>query len=159
MTKKHKEAETVYSWAHGSRIKLDPEVIGSEIESIRTKRPGGDLPRQLVKAAKVKRSPLHRYFEWDDDIAAGRWRLEQATHLIICLNVIMPEKPEAEPTRALVSMGKGNYESIGDVLIDPLNRERLLSRARAEMESFKRRYATLTELSAVFDAMEQLDVA
>jgi len=39
---------------------------------------GGQLPTQaqLVKAARPKNSPLHRYFDWDDSISGGVRRPE-----------------------------------------------------------------------------------
>lgn len=36
----------------------------------------------VLRAASSAKSPLHQFFEWDDGIAAQRWREEQARGLI-----------------------------------------------------------------------------
>lgn len=37
----------------------------------------------VLKAAKFKKSPLHDYFDWNNDEAAAKWRLHQANKLIV----------------------------------------------------------------------------
>lgn len=44
-------------------------------------------PELVVKDATSPKSPLHDYFEWDDDIAAHKFRLEQARTLIRSVEV------------------------------------------------------------------------
>ena len=39
-------------------------------------------PEKVVQAAKNSKSPLHEFFDWDNDHAAGQWRIEQARRLI-----------------------------------------------------------------------------
>jgi hypothetical protein len=44
---------------------------------------GGRLtPNAVVEDARDKDSPLHSVFEWDDAVAADRFRIEQARNLI-----------------------------------------------------------------------------
>jgi len=76
-----------------------------------SKTNGGKItPEELVQAARDENSPLHHFFEWDDDKAAEKYRLMQARTLIrSCrLNVTVNKRklelpyyvrdPEAEST-------------------------------------------------------------
>lgn len=56
---------------------------------------GGVLtPDAVVNDAKSAKSPLHRYFEWDDKKAADRYRLEQARELIRSVKVHIEVRDE-----------------------------------------------------------------
>lgn len=62
--------------------------------------PGGALTaHDVLELARPKTSPLHEYFEWDDSVAAERYRLRQAQKLITCLVV---EFDGGEPVRKYV---------------------------------------------------------
>ncbi len=44
----------------------------------------------IVKDAKKKSSPLHGYFEWNDNIAAIEWRRKQAGYLVRSIKIEVP---------------------------------------------------------------------
>lgn len=44
---------------------------------------------EVVSAARDPASPLHRHFDWDNDVAADSWRIEQARRLIRGVKVIV----------------------------------------------------------------------
>jgi hypothetical protein len=66
---------------------------------------------------------------------------------------------EPVSVRAFVSLvgdrGGGSYRSTVTVLGSRETRERLLEEAVAEMEAFQRKYAHLSEVSEVIEAMER----
>jgi len=66
-------------WKNGSVMKGDAEKVASELENL-----GEELtPEQIVSFAKHNEdSELHKCFEWDDTIAAEKYRLDQAR--LIC---------------------------------------------------------------------------
>lgn len=43
---------------------------------------GSLTAEEVVRRAKSKRSPLHKFFEWEDEVAAHAYRIEQARELI-----------------------------------------------------------------------------
>lgn len=49
-------------------------------------------PEDVVNEAKKPSSPLHDYFEWDDEKAANEHRLEQARQLIRSVRVVISEQ-------------------------------------------------------------------
>lgn len=58
------------------------EVIQKAIEALKDKN-GRITPQAVVTAARNKRSPLHSQFEWDDEKAADKQRLDRARELIV----------------------------------------------------------------------------
>ena len=59
--------------------KLD--VLAAEIAALKDSD-GRVTPEAVLKAAESESSPLHAYFEWDNDVAAHEHRLNQARDLI-----------------------------------------------------------------------------
>ena len=45
----------------------------------------------LVDVSRPEDAPLHPEFEWRDDVAAERWREEQARQIIRCIRVVSEE--------------------------------------------------------------------
>jgi len=119
-------------------------------------------PSNLVDVSRPEDAPLHKAFEWDDTIAAEKYRETQASYIIRSIEVV----PESigKPTRAWVSLGnkkqKGvprrQYHAISRVMNDDEKRARLLEQAYSELRSFKRKYETLSELASVFTVIDEL---
>ncbi len=150
-----------YHWNLGSRYSGSVSIVGQELEKIRAVHNGLALPKEVIKAAKKKNSPLYRYFEWDDTTAAEKWRLEQAGSLVRAVGVIYGDNPKRRPTRAYVSVekdGERGYMEISDVMTNADLRDQLLTQALNEAESFKWKYKTLTELQSVFTAIDRVKV-
>ena len=61
------------------------------IELQRLEENGKLDPKEVVDAARDTISPLHDYFEWDDDKAADAYRLEQARTLIRRVKIVVVE--------------------------------------------------------------------
>lgn len=60
-------------------------------------------PQDLIDAAEPPESELHDLFEWDDTIAARKWRLSQARKLIKSIEVII------EPRAGSLPVGIPNF--------------------------------------------------
>lgn len=63
-------------------------VIDRELDRI-YKRDGTVSAELLVEEAKAETSPLHKFFEWNDEEAAARYRLAQATSMILASKMIV----------------------------------------------------------------------
>jgi len=75
----------VYKARHGFHVKNNQEaqIIGEEFERI---FPDGKMsPVKVLEFAKDPRSPLHRFFEWNDKKAAHEYRVGQARRLILSI--------------------------------------------------------------------------
>jgi len=133
-------------------------IVG-ELETIR-KRGGGILrPVEVVAFARKKTTALHDRFEWDDSVAAERFRLEQARHLIRCtVRMINDDSP---PIHAYVSLeddrkGGDSYRALVDVMSDTELREKLLEQALREADAWRDRYERFTELSPIVKAIRKV---
>lgn len=142
-------------WKMSGVFKADAEKVSAEIESIGSEA----SPAEIVEKAKDESTELHKCFEWDDSIAAQRWRLQQARQ-IVCLLVYTDEKKEEEeqaPIRFFVkaSSNKG-YQPVKLVVRDKDEYQAMLDRAIRELKAFQEKYQRLSELEAVFDAIDEL---
>lgn len=139
---------------------MNRAVIIDELERIRQKNNGLLRPETVIREANNPENPLHQYFDWNNNEAAQKWRLEQARRLIrVAVTVIHPEKEE--PVRTYVSLvedrRKGNgYRATVDVLSDTEKREHLLQQALRELATFRKKYAVLTELAEVFAVADSI---
>ena len=139
----------------------NPEVI-KEVEIISEKNGGILKPENVVDAARSKNSPLHKYFEWDDSVAAEKFRLHQARMFINVLVTIIDKK--SEPVRVFMSLRKDRYgqetgyRTMVSILGDEELYKNLLNDAMEEMEYFRNKYHKLVELKEIFDAIDKVRV-
>lgn len=57
--------------------------------------------RDVVEIARPKNSPIHDYFEWDDTIAAERYRIRQAQQLVAALYIEITDSSITKAYEAL----------------------------------------------------------
>lgn len=57
------------------------QVYGQELENIK-KRRKTLTAKVIVEEAKTIDNPLHDYFDWNNNVAGEKWRLQQARNLI-----------------------------------------------------------------------------
>ena len=148
---------TVYRWKSGARAPVHAQVAGEVCAAL--EEVGKLTPQALVDASRAEDAPLHGAFEWDDAVAAERYREVQAGHIIRSVEVVVEGSPE--PVRAFVSVTEREatpYVSVGRVMANVDSRAALLDRARAELDAFKRKYQQLTELADVFAAIDGVEV-
>ena len=148
-----------YGWRPGSRIKIDAQKAGREMENIRTSNDGRIAPADVLGRARSSNSSLHDHFEWDDSVAAEQHRLSQAGELIRSITVdVSRSNIETKPVRAFVSVveqGEKRFTSTLHAMSDVDLRRQVLERAWAELLAFRQKYGELRELAAVFEAMDR----
>ena len=143
-----------YQWKLPGVIPVDAQTAGDELERVYKKR--GDIkPSTLVEESRPASAPLHCCFEWDDAIAAEKYRESQASYLIRSIVTVCEDADAPVVTRAFVNVGE-SYKPISVVVNEPKQLEALLSTALRELEAFRRKYAALNQLKPVFAAIEQL---
>lgn len=82
-------------WKFNNLYKADAEKVSKEIESI-----SNATPSSILEFARNENSELHKCFEWDDTVAAEKYRLQQARN-IVC-NLVYQEEKKEEPTKLRV---------------------------------------------------------
>lgn len=141
-----------YEWKTGY-YKTPADIAGSVCKEL--ENTVGLTAKTLVDASRPETAPLHKEFEWRDDVAAEKFREQQARNLIGNLVVVTEKTP---PVRAYISITneKQRYESIDVILQDEDKTRQMLINALHELDCFRNKYSNLQELSGVFVEIEKL---
>jgi len=135
------------------------KIYGEEIKKLGK----GVTPQEVVDAARKKRSPLHEMFEWDDDEASRKWRVQQARHLIGHIEIIIDlPNGKQSPIRAFHSVPvrvrvpsaaeseeyttERKYVRIEYIDRNAEMRDDVIDKAKRELASWRRRYAMYREV-------------
>jgi len=149
-----------------SPLDHDREEIRAALLSISAQHHGVLNPHDVVKVARDPKHLLHDRFEWDDSTAAEAYRLAQASSLIrrVRLTVMRSTGPDREITvsttrqyqsRPSMRTKTGGYEPIDQLLADDDKRRELLAQVLSELTAYRKRYAELSELEAVWVAVDE----
>jgi hypothetical protein len=110
----------------------------------------------IVDLARDENSVLHNDFEWNDEIAGQKYRLMQAQQMVRMF-VFTPRKEEHSPTRVFqISNAPRVYKPIVFFTKNEDEYQSLLKRAKAELQAFKQRYKSLTELDKIFEEIDYI---
>lgn len=148
----------VYSWkTFGYSVSAD--VAGKEIERIE-KKYGKVTSELLLQDAEPEDAPLHELFEWDDAVAGKKYRLQQATCIILNLAVEKEIEQKPKKVRAYYNVAKdekrGKFINVESAFSNPDTVDIILKRAYRELQAFTKKYENLTELAPVFNAIESI---
>lgn len=119
-------------------------------------------PQAVVDFAKPKSSPLHKYFQWDDTIAAARYREWQARELIAKVEVKVSGTNHIIRQFVNVSVRDENdvevqgYMHIENTEKSASLKDQVLSYARSQLLLWKKRFGGYKEFYEVVKAIESL---
>ena len=145
-----------YKAVRGSRhVKSDKdaEVIGVFIEK---KFKGKVTPYQLLKEAAKKNCPIHKYFEWDNDVAAESWRVHQARQILGSIVVVIEDVPVRAYQNVYVGKQK-YYVKTEEARKDVDMWDQVVKQALDEAYLWKERYKNYKQLSPIVDAIELVE--
>ncbi len=155
----------VYRFRDGVRLAGSAQVVGETLEDVRRRNGGRLTAASVLSDARRRRSPLHRYFEWNDQAAAKEYRLAQARLLIRAVVVVSGPEDEQQfaPVRAFVMCGEAeerprSFTHVCEAMRDEELREQVLSRARDELLVWRKRYEALREFARVHEAIDEMVV-
>lgn len=147
----------VYQWKPKSMIKADANTAGKMCEQLENSV--GLTPENLLDANRNENAPLHNEFEWNDGIAAEKYRISQAGHIIrsLCVTFEPIETEKPETIRAFFKVESAeNYEHINAFLEDADKNKELLQLARKELRAFAKKYRQLKELQSVIQMIDEM---
>lgn len=150
----------IYQWK-GYRFPIAPEVAAHEFEIIE-QQVGILTAGTIVDAARAETSPLHLCFDWNDRVAAEKWRRSQAGDMLRALVMIEPvpdEKMKSVVVRAFASVRTDNvqhYIPMIKALSDDEYRQQILDQAAEELLSFRQKYHEIQELAEVINAIDRI---
>lgn len=162
-----------YAAIQGSRLSDEQaEIYGLYLESLQ-EQAGALTPELLVQVANDPKNPLHAYFEWDEQRAAHRYRVEQARHLLRSIRVV--DRPlssgddwQHSQTRAFHNVSVTTqddkfirvYLSTDKILESEQLTTQVLTRMKKDLLTFTKRYESFLKtvedfqlLSAAIDGL------
>ena len=152
-------------WKAGTQIPVKAEVACAAIVDLQ-KRLGKDsvTARELLDASRDENAPLHNCFEWDDSVAAEKYRLTQARHIISSVEIIIRrESDQPIVTRAFLNVKpplpkvEGCFVSSDVVMTTPAYLNQVLKNALSELRAFQKKYQAYQELTGVFKAIDAFE--
>ena len=153
-----------YTWSN-VWFKQDANKIGRELENIKDI---GELTNKevLEYAENNRNSELAQCFEWDNEIAGKKFRLQQATNILCSISIVIDDSKEPiEKTKVYVSTRKKDeekrtFKKLVDVLEDDEEYKQLLEKANNELNNCQEKYRNLIKLQdlkdIIFDIYKRL---
>ena len=149
----------VYQWKFNMGVPA--ETAGAELERVEKKH-GMVTPELVLEESRGQKAPLHKCFEWNDSVAAEKYRLNQAGQIIKNLVVVLDDYQQSEPVRAFVNVmpeapaRTGEFINIVSAMKAEETRATILANALRELQEFKRKYKGLEELAGIFAEIGKL---
>lgn len=111
-------------------------------------------PHNVVEAASAEDHPLHDRFEWNDDVAAHKYRLSQARQLIRVVRETYTDRqghPADVRTFHAIPRAEGGmaYEPLSEVVADDIASQILLRSMEREWRLLKARYERFSEFRSI----------
>lgn len=126
--------------------------LRDQLQSIYDAR-GKLTPEVVVDEAREPSHPLHSRFEWDDSVAAEKWRHEQAHELITSVRVSYKDaggKPREIRQFHAIRREQGHvYEPVENVLRDEVMTRILLADMEREWRALRKRYDQFSEFRSM----------
>lgn len=142
-------------WKPGfsSLYNADANLVAEEITSIGESA----TPAQIVDKARDCGTELHKCFEWRDDVAAEKYRLQQARQVVRHLVIRETVREDNPPIRFFFKpeIGMG-YQPTKIIVRNQDSYQALLKSAMRELSAFQSKYRSVSELEAVFEEIDNL---
>lgn len=144
----------IYQWKLTGLYPVSAQTAGEELVRIYQKC-GALTAAEIVNESREVSAPLHPCFEWNDAVAAEKYRETQAAEIVRAIVTVSEQNGQQREVRAFVSVEK-SYQPITVVINSEEKMEELLSMALRELEAFQKKYETLLALKPVFAAIAKV---
>jgi len=114
--------------------------------------------KAVVDESRDEHAALHICFEWDDAVAAEKYRQRQAGDMIRCLVTIHKDDDDSKPiiVRSIVKTTE-KYEPITVSIKSEEKYAVLIQDAINDIHWFKRKHSALAEMASVISAMDEFE--
>lgn len=132
-------------------------VVERELDKMYEKH-GSVSTDLMLEEAKDPKHPLHKYFDWDDEVAGKKWRQTQALAMIMATKYVAvingqsepPKVVHGVPVRKFVSAFKGEgFKMRNEALNEEESRRALIERRLGVLRSWCRENIDIAELQPV----------
>ncbi len=140
----------VVKWKFDGLFAGDPQKCYEELGEANV------TPEEVLNIAKDKKTELHKCFEWDDTVAANKYRLVQARQIIQSFVIVRQEENKPQVRAFQITTTTNTYQPTRLFLQQPDEYKALLERAKEELKAFRQKYKQLQELSEIFEEIDAL---
>jgi tRNA A37 N6-isopentenylltransferase MiaA len=113
---------------------LTPQIVGETLADIED-RHGIIDPHTVVDESRPEDAALHPVFEWCDEIAAEKWRVEQARRVVRSVEVVIEPQYGSTQIAYVNIQSQGGYMSAATVSSRPDLYQEALQSYRSRMEA------------------------
>lgn len=144
-----------YSWSN-TGFSADANIVGKELESIQELDNLTNV-EVLNYAKQHKDSEIYKCFDWNNETAGEKWRLQQASKILCSISIVINEDTKPiEKTRVYVSTKrkeeeKRTFKKLVDVLEDDEEYKALLEKAKEELNNCQEKYKNIVKLQDLKD--------
>lgn len=133
------------------------QSVGERLEEL-DREFGEVTPKIMVEDARPEGALMHPMYEWDDSIAAEKYRYGQARKITSELVIVQAtaKDPEIqEPIRAFVSVKPRNesasYRPIVTALSEEDTKNQIIANAKLELEACERKYRGIIDIVPILE--------
>jgi hypothetical protein len=139
------------------------EIVNRVLEELHEEH-GHVTPDMLVEVARPEDHPLHDQFEWNDTIAAEKYRREQARQMILASKFVCvlkqtrhrpPRVVKSQPVRKFLPSLEGGFKMRNEVLDSKDNRKLFVERRLAALQSWCKSVVDVEELAPLRESIEE----
>ena len=144
-------------WKNGVTAKTSADVAAKVMDELATH---GMLSAQgLVDASRPEDAPMHKDFEWNNEIAGEQWRKQQARVYIGGI-IYTPTQSQGEPTRMFVKLKTDGeqYTTLETVLRSQDSMNELREQAAKELAQFRNKYNTILKMAGAIADVDALQM-
>lgn len=143
------------------RVVITEQHVTRILELKQTSVTDDITPKMVVDDARNPESPLHDLFDWDDAVAAERWRITQARVVLRRVSLVIVVQDLEVRTPMFVRnpdapVHEQSYIEVKSLEHDPARARRVITMEFARMESALRRMRTLATALDLLDDVDQL---
>jgi hypothetical protein len=137
------------------KLESNKEKYKSELTNLERKYSGKLSPKDIVREASNSNSPLHDWFDWEDNEAGEKWRLHQARILLTTIKVSVIFEGTKKEYRKYLNVRVGEdegryYVQTKNILKNPDMKAQILQKALNEVTYWERCYSDYKELEDIF---------
>ena len=150
-----------FSYAyHIPGLQKNPIEVVSKVLNELASSSEGLTPKTLLEASRDVNAPLHNEFEWNDGVAAEKYREYQAQKIIqnVYIKYSTDQQEREQQERAFVPTPdrQSRYVALASALTNDEWKAHLMEEAKRDMKAFAAKYRRLTELQGLIHEMEAL---
>jgi hypothetical protein len=135
----------------GIDLPVPADVAGPELERIWARHGKRLEPLDVVEAARPAKAPLHPCFDWDDKIAAEKYRLQQARMITRNIQILDKDGPKNLFVHVTIEPEGGkrqkHYQHVGTILGRPAEYLAALAELRRKLVSLTEAFEQLKNLA------------